>query len=158
MPMGLAYHHHGIDLGDGRVIHRSGEPDDLMNKTHALIMVCSMDAFLEGGNLEIEDAIRPWDDVTAVLDRAHSQLGQGGYHLIWNNCEHFARWCRRGDWKSKQVKQAAVKAAAMGVAARAAIGKAALLGRFAGPVGVAWTAAGLAAAAASRLKHRQPKA
>ena len=156
MPMGLRYHHHGIDLGEGQVIHRSGEPDDLMNKTHARIVVCSLEEFLEGGELEIEDAIRPWDDAQAVINRAMSQIDSGGYHLIWNNCEHFAHWARRGKWKSQQVRQAGVKAAAMGAAARAAIGKAALLGRFAGPVGVALTAAGLAAAVASNLKHRRP--
>ncbi len=29
-----------------------------------------------------------------ILRRAHSVLGFGGYDLIFNNCEHFAHWCR----------------------------------------------------------------
>ncbi len=29
-----------------------------------------------------------------IIERALSQLGQKGFHLVFNNCEHFATWCR----------------------------------------------------------------
>ena len=32
-----------------------------------------------------------------------SRLGDGGYHPIFNNCQHFARWCATGDHISGQV-------------------------------------------------------
>ena len=31
---------------------------------------------------------------TEILRRAHSALGFSGYDLMFNNCEHFAHWCR----------------------------------------------------------------
>jgi hypothetical protein len=38
-----------------------------------------------------------------TLQRAFSQLGQRGYSLFRNNCEHWARWCRTGEQYSEQV-------------------------------------------------------
>lgn len=160
MKWGVTYWHHGIDLGDGRVAHRSGEPDDLMNKTEACVVVVPLTEFAEGGQVVAADSVNENESPDAIIQRAWSQVGRQGYHLIWDNCEHFAHWCRRGRWRSQQVRRAGVRAATLGVAARAAAGaatgKAALLGRFMGPMGMALTAAGLAAAAASRYRSAQP--
>ena len=98
MPWGVTYWHHGIDVGDGRVVHRSGEPDDLMNKTDASVVVLPRTAFAEGGDIVVEDALGEDEDPGPVIQRALSQVGRRGYHLIWDNCEHFAHWCRRGRW------------------------------------------------------------
>lgn len=38
-----------------------------------------------------------------TVRRARSKLGQGGYNLAMNNCEHFAVWCRTGVKDSSQV-------------------------------------------------------
>ena len=38
-----------------------------------------------------------------VVARAISKLGQSGYALLWNNCEHFAQWCKTGKKSSDQV-------------------------------------------------------
>ena len=38
-----------------------------------------------------------------TVSRARSKLGQGGYNLAINNCEHFAVWCKTGVKKSSQV-------------------------------------------------------
>ena len=38
-----------------------------------------------------------------TVKRARSRLGQGGYNLALNNCEHFAVWCRTGVSSSSQV-------------------------------------------------------
>ncbi|XP_071828175.1 uncharacterized protein [Apostichopus japonicus] len=38
-----------------------------------------------------------------VLKRATSKLGKGGYNLIFNNCESFATYCKRGVSRSLQV-------------------------------------------------------
>jgi len=38
-----------------------------------------------------------------TLQRAFSQLGQRGYSLIGNNCEHWSRWCRTGEHYSEQI-------------------------------------------------------
>ncbi len=36
-----------------------------------------------------------------------SRLGEGNYNLIFNNCQHFARWCATGDHESEQVRSVA---------------------------------------------------
>ena len=38
-----------------------------------------------------------------TVERARSKLGTGGYNLAFNNCEHFAVWCKTGIRDSSQV-------------------------------------------------------
>ena len=39
------------------------------------------------------------------MDRALSRLGENKYNLIFNNCEHFAIWCKTGISESYQVEK-----------------------------------------------------
>ena len=50
-PRGI-YWHHGIDCGDGTVIHYSGR---LSRKTHAIIQRSTLDEFAEHRMIEIVD-------------------------------------------------------------------------------------------------------
>ncbi len=38
-----------------------------------------------------------------TIARAKSRLGESDYHLIVNNCEHFAIWCKTGISESHQI-------------------------------------------------------
>ncbi len=38
-----------------------------------------------------------------TVQRAKSRLGDGEYNIAWNNCEHFAIWCKTGVSESRQV-------------------------------------------------------
>ncbi|MBQ7561810.1 MAG: lecithin retinol acyltransferase family protein, partial [Synergistaceae bacterium] len=40
-----------------------------------------------------------------TITRARSKLGEGGYNLAFNNCEHFAVWCKTGIKDSSQVNR-----------------------------------------------------
>ncbi len=40
-----------------------------------------------------------------TVQRARSRLGQTGYDLVKNNCEHFAIWCKTGIHESHQVNE-----------------------------------------------------
>lgn len=40
-----------------------------------------------------------------TVERAESQLGEGDYNLVFNNCEHFAVWCKTGVHESSQVQR-----------------------------------------------------
>ncbi len=40
------------------------------------------------------------------IRRARARLGEGGYDLLNNNCEHFARACVLGTHESEQVRKA----------------------------------------------------
>jgi hypothetical protein len=64
-----------------------------------------MDDFLKGGALKVR-RYGQRDDPDTTLARAESRLGEAGYHLIVNNCEHFATWCCTGKKGSEQVRGA----------------------------------------------------
>src|SRR6478752_6359340 len=95
------YTHHGIDCGDGTVIHFSGEPGSA--KHGACIMRSTSLDFLQGGDLKVREYGRR-DDAETTVNRAESKLGATGYHLVKNNCEHFATWCCTGKPASRQVR------------------------------------------------------
>lgn len=96
------YTHHGIDAGDGTVIHFTGEPG---SKSNAAIARSSAEEFLQGGECKVRRyGVR--DDAEIALARAESRLGATGYHLVANNCEHFVTWCCTGRKASHQVRGA----------------------------------------------------
>ena len=98
-----AYTHQGIDAGDGTVIHFSGEPGTA--KFNAAIERTSMDDFLKGGEIKIRRYGKR-DDADTTMRRAESRIGDKDYHLVINNCEHFATWCCTGRNSSQQVRGA----------------------------------------------------
>jgi hypothetical protein len=97
------YHHDGIDIGLGQVVHFAPEWGGA--KSTATIRVDRLEDFARGCVVEV----RRHPGVTVpsqTVTRALSQLGTGKYHLLFNNCEHFANWCVTGDYRSEQVDTA----------------------------------------------------
>jgi len=153
------YWHHGIDLGDGTVIHAAGEPG--RRKIGALVRCTSMGEFLRGGCAVRVDVIGalPADE---IVDRARQAVGRGGYSLLFNNCEHFAYWCQTGSLGSRQVERAAFAGTMAGLAIRVAAtavtasGGAGLLLRaiqLANPVTTSLAVVGTAVMVASQVKR-----
>lgn len=138
----LGYTHHGIDCGDSTVVHYTGE---VGQKKEAAIRRTPLADFLKGGNLKV----RPYgrcDPPHAVVDRAESRLGEDRYHLAFNNCEHFATWCKTGNSSSEQVKDTASTtggAVAGGSVLAASVGVVSAAGEVAG-LGGAGIMSGLA--------------
>ena len=99
----IGYWHHGIDCGGGQVIHFSGEPSE---KRTASICTTTNKAFAAGGKVEVVQH-KKGSVPTVVVSRAESRLGQTGYNLPFNNCEHFACWCATGKQKSQQIRRTA---------------------------------------------------
>ncbi|WP_052507139.1 lecithin retinol acyltransferase family protein [Desulfonatronovibrio magnus] len=97
------YSHHGIDCGDGTVIHYTGEPGQ---KRNAAVKRTDIHEFTAGGNLMIRYYSKH-DSADKTLERAFSRLGEDSYNLFFNNCEHFATWCKTGKKNSEQVVRAA---------------------------------------------------
>lgn len=120
---GGMYSHHGIDLGDGTVIHFSGEPFRRRAYPPSVCLV-SLEEFLRGGEMLRVDHGEEALDAEQTIARATAELGKQGYDLWWNNCEHFARCCKTGLRSSRQVKRAlklASTAAAVAVVAGGAV-------------------------------------
>lgn len=91
------YQHHGIDIGDGSVIHYR-KPNEIIEQT-------SFETFSKGN----EVYVRQYPDgfcfiPEVVVKRSFSRLGENKYNLLFNNCEHFATWCKTGISESKQVQ------------------------------------------------------
>ncbi|MHC0037903.1 lecithin retinol acyltransferase family protein [Pseudoneobacillus sp. C159] len=98
----LSFRHFGIDIGDGTVVHFTGEK--AFSKSN-LIQHTSLDKFLKGGDLEVDLATPLTYKRDEIVERALSKVGSdfGGYNLFDNNCEHFANWCARGRKTSRQI-------------------------------------------------------
>lgn len=96
---GRRYTHHGIDCGDGSVIHYAGPRGSVRRVTRT-----PLDVFAAGSEVRVrtyESRLRPEETV----HQAESRLGSMGYHLVRNNCEHFAAWCCTGRAASSQVRR-----------------------------------------------------
>ena len=130
------YHHDGIYLGIGQVIHLTSIPGE--GTAGARVRIDPLEVFASGRPV----TARPYagnHDPDAIITRALSQFGEGNYHLLFNNCQHFARWCATGDRVSEQVDAAAatavttvtpVAAASVGISL---VGSAGLVSGLSGP-------------------------
>lgn len=89
------YEHHGIDCGDGTVIHYSkvGEPTVRRTSWHEF----------SWGNPVYTRSYPVHYIADVVIERAESRLGEKRYSLMTNNCEHFATWCKTGTNESQQL-------------------------------------------------------
>ncbi|MBD3881928.1 lecithin retinol acyltransferase family protein [Phormidium tenue FACHB-886] len=90
------YEHHGIDCGDGTVIHYyKGGGDPVIERT-------TLETFARGTPIYTKKVpIAYIPDV--VVERAESRLGERDYNLLTNNCEHFVNWCKTGQNTSQQL-------------------------------------------------------
>ncbi len=106
---GGTYSHHGIDCGDGTVIHYELTPlEKITGKLRpdqpAAITRSEFDDFALGNEVLIRDyGGARVDDVDTVMTRAEQRLGEDAYSVFGNNCEHFVVWCKTGEAASSQV-------------------------------------------------------
>lgn len=114
----IGYTHHGVEVADGLVIHFTGTPG---SKRDAAIRREPLETFAAGGVIEVKQYDARLDPAESV-ERAKSKLGQSGYNLYANNCEHFARWCVTGDHRSAQVNAANATGAVAATTTAAAAG------------------------------------
>ena len=89
--------HHGIDLGDGTVAHYL-EGREILRSPHQ--------EFSRDQPLSVvtypEGSCSPRG---VTLRRAMGRIGEQRYNLLFNNCEHFAHWCKTGRHRSAQLEE-----------------------------------------------------
>lgn len=91
------YQHHGIDIGDSSVIHYR-KPSEIIEQT-------SFDTFSKNNRVYSRQYPAGFSFIPEVtVKRAFSRLGENKYNLLFNNCEHFATWCKTGVSESQQIK------------------------------------------------------
>ena len=87
------FNHHGIDLGDGTVAHYLEGRE---------ILRSPLEEFSQRQPLRVISHVES-SPVGVTLRRAMGRLGEQDYNLLFNNCEHFATWCKTGRHRSSQV-------------------------------------------------------
>lgn len=96
------YTHHGIYVGDGRVVQYGGLVRGLRC---APIEEVSLDQFADSHPVWLRRGRSPSFDADEIVRRARARLGENRYHVLTNNCEHFCEWCVRAEHRSDQVDQ-----------------------------------------------------
>ena len=94
------FNHHGIDLGDGSVAHYLEGRE---------ILRSSLEEFTQGNEPCIINHAQE-SSTGVTLRRAMSRIGEQDYNLLFNNCEHFATWCKTGRHRSSQIDSALERA------------------------------------------------
>ncbi|MGB7325627.1 MAG: lecithin retinol acyltransferase family protein, partial [Rubripirellula sp.] len=123
--LGVPFQHHAIDVGDGTAVHFTdgdggvagpgGSTDDFIVMHTSMSVVtregrCTVHVIEHASPLEADE----------IVSRAISQVGRKGYHLMYDNCEHFASWCALDQEESGQIRIACERLAATSVKTMAA--------------------------------------
>lgn len=96
------YMHHGIYVGDGKVVHYSGLS---CGQLRGPIEEVSLAQFACGRSVWTRSSDLPGFVPQEVIRRARSRVGENRYRILRNNCEHFCEWCLRGESRSYQVER-----------------------------------------------------
>lgn len=89
------YYHHGVYVGDGMVIHFTGEENDSISEPEKVIVRKTTIEFFANGTI-VEKAKpnflekRHLKNRKLVVEEAEKAIGEGGYDFLHNNCEDFA--------------------------------------------------------------------
>ncbi|XP_035698725.1 uncharacterized protein LOC118431590 [Branchiostoma floridae] len=118
------YSHWAVYIGGEKVIHLSGKSDSVMKSISnspsvfsTLLGVTDLGKVMEDSFWNVVgdsrvmmsnylDATKYVRSGEEILERARLRLGEVGYNPLWENCEHFATWCRYGEKQSEQAETA----------------------------------------------------
>lgn len=95
-------YHFGIYVSDDEVIQFGLPPSRRAGQSDATVEVLAsdIDGFLAGGFLEVcrfdKKEKKKNRTPEQIVSYARSKLGTRGYHILYNNCEHFANECVSG--------------------------------------------------------------
>lgn len=102
-----SYYHYGVCTADDRIV-QFGLP--ILNPNEKDVEVCATDinTFLCGRFAEVmvlnKKEEKQKNDVKTIVEKAENSIGEKGYNLLHNNCEHFANRCVFNVGKSNQVE------------------------------------------------------
>ena len=113
------YKHYGVYVGNDTVVHFSGGEGFELSAKRACIRKTSLENFRKNDEIQIETRCCESYSRKETVMRALGAVGteKGKYALPWNNCEHFANWCRYGEKRSSQVEQFVRKVGGLGLLA-----------------------------------------
>lgn len=102
IPVG-SFYHYGIYVSDDEVIEFGDAPLGGFGRDESAIRVIAVtvDAFSHGiipekAHLDAAERKKAYSPAE-IAARARARLGEGGYSLLHNNCEHFVNSCTFGE-------------------------------------------------------------
>ena len=98
----IGFVHHGIYVGDGKVMHCGAVSCFL---PRGPVEEVSLRDFRRGRPVAVREGESARFGAQEIIDRARSRLGEDHYRIFTNNCEHFCEWCVRGEHRSYQVER-----------------------------------------------------
>ncbi len=102
------YYHHGIYKSDYEVYSFQSPIGSEISPETAVVLKISLIDFLKNGYLEVREytleELKRKRSNNQICAYAEAHLGEGGYNLLTNNCEHFANRCVFGESSSNQVE------------------------------------------------------
>ena len=99
----LGFAHHGIYVGEGRVIQYGALMFNLIRRP---VEEVSFVRFAGGNVVYVVQHTEACLDPLQVIQRARARLGEKHYRLFTNNCEHFVEWCLHDVSRSFQADTA----------------------------------------------------
>ena len=103
-----SFYHHGIYEGNGMMIHFAG-PDmgHLVDPACVTVRRDTLKDFANGQHIEVRQYTLleklTKHSPSKALRLARARLGEKGYDIIYNNCEHFVNACVFGKAYSTQI-------------------------------------------------------
>lgn len=94
------YYHYGIFVDENEII-QFGLPNDVGKPANEIkVLTTDVYTFLNGGMLEsgrpTKDEQKTMRPPQEIIKAARSRIGEGGYDILHNNCEHFVNQCAFG--------------------------------------------------------------
>ena len=102
-------YHFGLYVSDDEIIQFGLPPTDL-DRDNSTVKVCTtaVDVFMCGKFIEVGVPDRKEKKKMAsrkkIVEVARSRIGEGGYHILYNNCEHFVNQCAFGEKNCGQIE------------------------------------------------------
>lgn len=98
------YHHYGIFKNDNEVI-QFGLPTDVSRPAEEVkVLKTDIYTFLDSGEVEVgipdKAELKNLRSPEETVKIAESRIGNGGYNILHNNCEHFVNECAFGEHRS----------------------------------------------------------
>jgi hypothetical protein len=84
--------HHGLYIGNDEVIH--------LTESEARVVKTSLYFFSDGDDVRFKCSPNNPDE---AIKKAKNSIGDGGYNILYNNCEQFVNYCISGKRTSNQV-------------------------------------------------------
>lgn len=107
------YHHYGIFVDENKVI-QFGERDNVYSPANEIkVLTTNIYDFLKGGELEVavfdREERKKKRNAKEIVAIAEQRIGEGGYDILHNNCEHFVNECTFGEHTSAFLQNVRIK-------------------------------------------------